>query len=91
MSLPKQPLPPMPMAPRRSLSPPAQRYRPVDEDAPTPTKNETAATFQSLFSVFDSLTQPERFELIEIARLYTELDIHKRKVAVIALRKLAGQ
>ena len=93
MSIPKQPLPPLPTPPKRSLSPPAQRAltHPVDTDAETLTKNDTFLAFSALASVFDALAESDRFAFIELARLYVELGPHERRVAIVALRRLAGQ
>ena len=93
MSIPKQPLPPLPTPPKRSLSPPAQRAltHPVDTDAETPTKNVDVSEYSSLLSIFDPLSHRERYELIELGRLYVELGPHERRVAIVALRRLAGQ
>ena len=86
---------PLPIPPKRSLSPQAQRivsgsgsYR---LDDPTPVKNENLAEFQGLLSIFDEMSHGERFEFIELARLFAELTPHDRRVAIIALRKLAGR
>lgn len=89
----KRPLPPLPIPPKRSLSPPAQKIRSGSfrlED-PTPTKNVDVAEYSSLLSVFDPMSHGERFELIELCRLFAELTPHDRRVAVVALRKLAGR
>jgi hypothetical protein len=83
-------LPPAPKPPLRSLTPSAQRAgkRDFDLDDSTPARNETAATYASLLSVFDGMTQPERFEFVELARLFAELTTRHREVAAEAIRQL---
>jgi hypothetical protein len=84
-------LPPRPDLPPRALTPTARKALKNDFglDDSTPARNETAALFQALLSVFDQMTQPERFEFVELARTFASLGAHKRNVAMIALRNLA--
>jgi hypothetical protein len=84
-------LPPRPDLPPRALTPTARKALKDDFglDDSTPARNETAAVYSSLLSVFDSMTQAERFEFVELARVFAGLDAHKRNVAMIALRNLA--
>jgi hypothetical protein len=84
-------LPPRPDLPPRALTPTARKALKNDFglDDSTPARNETAATYASLLSVFDSMTQAERFEFVELARTFASLDARKRNVAMIALRNLA--
>jgi hypothetical protein len=84
-------LPPRPVPPQRALTPGARKAvkNDFELDASTPARNETAAVYSSLLSVFDAMSQAERFEFVELARVFAGLDAHKRNVAMIALRNLA--
>lgn len=71
------PLPPIPGPPRRSLTPPTRRQSGtfnVDPEAVTPARNETAASFAALASVFDDMTPGQRVAFTEFAFLYKGLD-----------------
>lgn len=82
--------------PKRSLSPSAQKilsgsgsFRLNDDD--TPARNDTAALYATLIASFDSMTQPARVDLAEIAGIVADLSDNNRRVALIAMRKLAGR
>ncbi len=72
-------LPPVPVAP------PARRR--FNSEPPTRQKNVTASVYQSLISVFDTMTPAERMEFVDVAALYAGLDANARRdlAALIAL------
>ena len=78
---PKSALPPLPVPPRRSLTPPERRvsrtYN-VDTDAKTPRKPVELATYQELLSAFDDLSPLQRFDLLEVARALKDLSAEER-------------
>lgn len=64
-------LPPVPVAP------PARRR--FNSEPPTRQKNVTASVYQSLISVFDTMTPAERMEFVDVAALYAALDVNARR------------
>jgi hypothetical protein len=58
----KEPLPPLPVAPRRSLTPPAQRALSGVHvlDAKTPPRAKATAQLGAVVSVFEELSEQER-------------------------------
>lgn len=84
-------LPPLHPPPKRSLSPSAQRAvrsSGIEPDASTPARNETAALFHALCSVFDEMTQAGRLEFIELARYFVELGPEGRRAAMWVIGEL---
>lgn len=57
-------LPPVPKAP-------APKFH---SEPPTKQKNVTASVYQSLISVFDTMTPAQRMEFVDVASRYAELD-----------------
>jgi hypothetical protein len=72
-------LPPVP------VTPPARRR--FSSEPPTRQKNVAASVYQSLISVFDTMTPAERMEFVDVAGLYAALDSNARRdlVALIML------
>ncbi|HTQ08415.1 MAG TPA: hypothetical protein VMI54_31385 [Polyangiaceae bacterium] len=72
-------LPPVPIAP------PARRR--FNSEPPTRQKNVAASVYQSLISVFDTMSPAERMEFVDAAALYAALDANAKRdlVALLAL------
>jgi len=72
-------LPPVPVAP------PARRR--FNSEPPTRQKNVAASVYQSLISVFDTMTPAERMEFVDVTSLYAALDSNARQdlIAIITL------
>lgn len=72
-------LPPVPVAP------PARRR--FNSEPPTRQKNVAASVYQSLISVFDTMTPAERMEFVDVAALYAALDSNARRdfIALLSL------
>ncbi len=72
-------LPPIPVAPS-----PRRRFA---SEPPTRQKNVAASVYQSLISVFDTMTPAERMEFVDVAALYAALDSNARRdfIALITL------
>lgn len=64
-------LPPVP-----SLPAPAKRF---DSEPPTRQKNVAASVYQSLISVFDTMTPAQRMEFVDVAALYGTLEPNARR------------
>lgn len=75
-------LPPLPVLPKRKLTPPAGRTYIIDveEDEATPAKNEVVSMYQSLISVYDSMTMRDRMLFIEFANVYQSLSPDDRRL-----------
>lgn len=85
MSERKRELPPLPVPPKRSLTPPEKRKAmgaPLDAD--TPARNPTAASFAALASVFDELSPEQRVEFVELGFLFRDLPSAFRKKIIEA-------
>jgi hypothetical protein len=64
-------LPPVPTAP--------EARKRFNSEPPTRQKNVTASVYQSLISVFDSMTPAQRMEFVDVAALFAALDNHARR------------
>lgn len=73
------PTPPRRPAPNVERSPVIEVLAWEDEES-TGKVNQSLATYQSLLSVFDGLTQPERLEFVELAARWAELPREERAV-----------
>lgn len=84
-------LPPVPETPKRSLTPAAREALAsgIDEpDAATPRRTTDIAEYQALLSLFDPMSHEERFEFIELGRLFVELGPEGREAATWVIRQL---
>lgn len=75
--------PPLP-APRRSLTPPAQRSLRESGaftlESATPARSKEMAVYQAMLSILDPLPLAERMELVELARAFVQLSPAERKL-----------
>lgn len=62
----------MPTAPRAKFH----------SEPPTRQKNVTASVYQSLISVFDSMTPAQRMEFVDVAAMYAALDAQARRAFI---------
>jgi len=73
-------LPPVPKVPRRKF----------ESEPPTRQKNVAASVYQSLISVFDTLSPAERMEFVDVTAMYAALDAPARR-ALLELLALYPQ
>jgi hypothetical protein len=68
-------LPPIPNPP---LRPPPRQQGFADTEAPTKPKNETAAVYTSLLSIFDAMTPAERMRFVDLASAYHAMSFEEQ-------------